>query len=340
MAFLLSRRRIFVTHYLVAFAGYTLNTLPGVRPFQHATIRNPQSTRFFHQSQRARSRIQKCTVPNLFFRQGDEGSASPPRRVPVKSGVINELKSPTITFPCDVTLDDDSFMKIRFMTHKDLEDVLPLCIEEFGTGPSTRLVDFPLLEPANISDWWDRLYFEPMINLSLRAKMNANLAQPNSNFADPVVLVLCRPEKNSKGEKVVGMVELSLQAPEANKNPPAYPIPLWFKEIYCQLTNQRTEGWVTNMLIDPKCRGLGYSKILMAATEGVAKSWGKDFIYLHADADIRSGRVAQKLYEGLGYEVVTDEDSQFAWMYGNGFNPTSSIRIVEGVALLFYRKQL
>jgi GNAT superfamily N-acetyltransferase len=32
------------------------------------------------------------------------------------------------------------------------------------------------------------------------------------------------------------------------------------------------QGWVTNLLIDPKYRGFGYSKILMAATEGIARS--------------------------------------------------------------------
>jgi hypothetical protein len=135
------------------------------------------------------------------------------------------------------------------------------------------------------------------------------------------------------------MVELSLQAPEPDKNPPTLPVPLQIKKLYCQVTGQRLQGWVTNVLVDPKYRGLGYSKMLMAATEGVARSWGRDYIYLHADADFKTGKVSQGLYNGLGYQVVQDDNTQMGWM-GNDFNPFSGIRMIEGVPLLCFAKRL
>jgi hypothetical protein len=58
---------------------------------------------------------------------------------------------------------------------------------------------------------------------------------------------------------------------------------------------------------------------------------------LHADADSKSGRVPQALYENLGYAVVTKKDPKFAWMPKSTL---SSIQMVDGIALLFYRKRL
>jgi ribosomal protein S18 acetylase RimI-like enzyme len=337
------RRRSLAAPFAVVAVGCTLHGLPGVRSFHQNTLHVVRSRSYgvSHSTQFSR---QQCTVSNLFFRAGDKDASPPPRRIPLQPGILDELKSPSVTFPFNVLFDDDSSLTIRFMIPEDLNDVIPLCIEEFGSGATAGLLDFPLLEPGRIPDWWDRIYFQPMIEMSLLAKMNANnRLQPKSNFNDPAVLVMCRQDNKDKalgGEKVIGLVELSLQAPEANKNPPPLPLPLWFKDLYCQLTNQRLEGWVTNLLIDPKCRGLGYSKIMMAATEGVATSWDRGFIYLHADADFQSGRVAQKLYEGLGYEVVTDDNPQYAWMNEGYNNPMASIRIIEGVALLCYSKKL
>jgi ribosomal protein S18 acetylase RimI-like enzyme len=257
---------------------------------------------------------------------------------------LKNLQSPTISIPFEVLFEEDpgqeDALTIRFMKPEDMKFVLPMCIAEFGSGPTARIADFPWQDLRKVSDWWDQLYFEPSIALALRVKMNANLHQPMHDFEDSALLVLCRRQsKEDPTEIVVGMVELSLQPPEVNRNPPSYPVPRWIKEEYCQLTGQTAQGWVTNLLIDPDYRGLGYSKILMAATEGIARAWGRDSIYLHADADIRGGRVPQALYEGLGYEVVTDDNPQYSWM-GDGFNPFSSIRMIEGVPLLCFCKRL
>ena len=111
-------------------------------------------------------------------------------------------------------------------------------------------------------------------------------------------------------------------------------------------------------MISDSSRGKGYSKILMAAAEGIAKHrWGCSSVWLHADADFRSGKVPQSLYEGIGYDLVIgstrkqnknkneiDEDpsAKFAWMgvSGKELERFSAIRMIDGVALLCYAKKL
>jgi hypothetical protein len=164
-------------------------------------------------------------------------------------------------------------------------------------------------------------------------------------------------------ERIVGMVELSLQPPNADRNPPALPLPKWIKsELASQTQIGSLQGWVTNLLIDTSCRGLGYSKILMAATEGIAKhSWDCKYIFLHADADVTSGKIPQSLYKNLGYDLVKGStlssdgngngnklqpklslEDEFAWAAAAGQNLErfAAIRMVDDVALLCFSKQL
>ncbi len=281
------------------------------------------------------------TSCHLFFRKTQTSSSQ--RRRNFDPDVFRDLQSAELSLPYDIVFDADTndfcqdTLSIRFMTPKDIQHIMPICIEEFGTGTRMNFFDFPFSNLSRVSDWWDRVVFEPSVTLSLLSKMIANLER-QATFQDPAILVLCRASVEK--EEVVGMVEISLQTPDANRNPPPFPVPLWIKVLYCRLTSNRLQGWVTNLLIDPRYRGLGYAKILMAATEGVAKSWRCNSIYLHADADYRSGKVAQALYKGLGYEVVTDEITEYNWMSGGSPNPFSSIRMIEGVPLLCFRKRL
>ena len=292
---------------------------------------------------------EESTRRHLFFRRTETTFAA--RRRPVNNETLERLQSRELVLPFFIEFEEDANgdffpaddrIYVRCMKIEDIQKVMPMCIEEFGQGPSMSLLDFPLNDLRKVSNWWDRVYFEPSVYLSLRSKINANL--PSGSAAkDPSVMVLCRQSETSNtGEDIIGMVEVSLQAPEADKNPPPFPFPLWYKEFYCRLTGSRLQGWVTNLLIDPRYRGNGYSKILMSATEGIAKSWGCHYIYLHADADYRSGKTAQALYKRLGYEVVTDRGPEYAWMMGDvtDSNPFSSIRIIEGVPLLCFYKRL
>jgi ribosomal protein S18 acetylase RimI-like enzyme len=351
----------------------------------------------YHQSFRSierRRTVVACSSIslNLFFRSKSEGKTkSSYRRRPLTSPTLDVLQSPNITLPLlvqfdnnDENNDDDDEntttneqLILRCMVPDDLRTLVPMCIEEFGAGPTLALNQIPWYDLTKIPVWWDRFYFERMISLALRAKMAPNQYSFSSSgttsnrkgmVEDPAMLVLCRRKRRQRktdqegyneeddsqkqqqqrnyqqsfddDERVVGMVELSLQPPEFDKNPPAFPIPRWIKEGYSDAKNLGPlQGWVTNLLIAPTCRGIGYSKILMRATEGIARGWGCKYIYLHADADIRSGRVPQRLYESLGYEVVSGGtgNDDFTWA---GLDRLSAIRMVDGAALLCYSKCL
>jgi ribosomal protein S18 acetylase RimI-like enzyme len=302
------------------------------RPIQ---VRTFSKSRTSYQSKR-----QSRSARNLFFRSGETPFTSR-RRGTLDPTILEELGSPTLSLPFEISISDDDdeerteeLLTIRHMEPEDLNQVIKLCIDEFGSGPTASLTDFPWNQPQEIPDWWDRVYFEQFIRLALFAKMSENSRSNEKMSKDPAILVLCRGKEKVE---VVGLVEISLQPPEADRNPPTYPRPLEMKRLYSQIIGVELEGWVTNLLVDRKRRGLGYSKLLMAATEGIARSWGRKYIYLHADADSKSGRVPQALYENLGYAVVTKKDPKFAWMPKSTL---SSIQMVDGVALLFYRKRL
>ena len=295
----------------------------------------------------------------LFFRSRDTSTRRlPQRKLYPPTWIIEQLQSPTLAVPfsfqmqhVDGQMDDTEFL-VRCMTVQDLDTIIPMCIAEFGSMPTATNPNGLPMQTAipswnRMNEWWDRIYFAPMLSVALRAKIHANNHVDESrkskdegwSFHDPTVLVLSRQGSLDSVPVIVGMVEISLQVPESNRNPPAFPIPLWFKRWYAGRVGLPLEGWITNLLIGNEYRGLGYSKILLAATEGIARSWNVTSIYLHADADIRSGRIPQRLYESLGYKVVVDDNPQYAWM-SDGYNFNSRIHMVDGAPLLFYCKRL
>lgn len=271
------------------------------------------------------------TVCNLFFRSGTIPPKSSKSRQ-IDPVILGQLESPTLRLPFEFAIprgadendENNEKLVIRHMELEDLDEVLKMCLDEFG----------PDKDPDSLSDWLDKIYFEPSISLALQAKMRENRISNEIMSKDPAILVLCRQDEKSK---VVGLVEISLQPADANANPPKFPQPLAIKNLYSKFKGVEIEGWVTNLLIAPDYRGLGYSKVLMAATEGIARSWNCNYIFLHADANIRSGKVSQSLYESMGYEVVSDSDPDYAWMPKN---TVSSVRMIDGVALLCFRKPL
>ena len=91
------------------------------------------------------------------------------------------------------------------MKVSDLSDeILPMCVKEFGTGPTasiSELLDAEIWEKANtgsLIDWWERLWLEPMVSLTLQTKIwlqesrsqSAN-GSGQSIFGDHTLLVLC-----------------------------------------------------------------------------------------------------------------------------------------------------
>lgn len=273
----------------------------------------------------------QLAVCNLFFRSGTAPPKSSEKRQ-IDSEIMEQLESPTLRLPFEFSIsqgiekEEGEKLVIRHMGLDDLDEVIKMCMDEFGPAVDK--------DPQSLPDWLDKIYFEPSIRLALQAKMMGNRLSKENISKDPAILVLCRQGDSSR---VVGLVEISLQPADANKNPPKFPQPFAIKCLYCKFRGVDIEGWVTNLLIDPEYRGIGYSKLLMAATEGIARSWNCNYIFLHADASIRSGKVSQSLYESMGYEVLTDSDPDYAWMPKNTF---SSVRMIDGVALLCFRKPL
>jgi GNAT superfamily N-acetyltransferase len=386
----------------------------------------------------------QCLVAcQLFFKATDEkgkGLQEDLRKKLVPPpGTLEALACANVTFPFTVPLlerqDDENYQKqqrvdkelasssfsrttasshssysltIRRMIVDDINSaILPMCVEEFGLGPTTSILDLGSSKTwrtqRTLANWWDRFTMEPMVSLALTTKIwlqerttkaTTNLASVNGSgssnrFSDPTLLVLClnehhAPQRRSVHDKtkhdtnakasatdaprttVIGMIEWSFQPPEASRNPPGFPpIPLWMKQLYCQLfpdglSDPTVQGWITNLLIHPDHRGYGYSKLLVSAVEGVARSFNTpnssiscQAIYLHADADIQGGRIPQALYEGMGYELIVEsrlrKQQQEQWgrattdsMSDDGFQMffDSRIHMVDGAPLLFYCKRL
>jgi GNAT superfamily N-acetyltransferase len=154
-------------------------------------------------------------------------------------------------------------------------------------------------------------------------------------------------------EQIVGIAELSWQPPDPTRNAPPFVLPYFVKEIISRFipnkggTNNIDEskapkGYVSNVLTWKNRRGLGYSRVLMAALEGIARRWGCDDIRLHVDADEVSGKIARGLYWSLGYEAVPDRGNNkvgnYDWMGPSMAN--QGLYLVEGVPLLYLRKSL
>jgi GNAT superfamily N-acetyltransferase len=222
---------------------------------------------------------------------------------------------------------------------RDLPSVVPMAVEEFGTGGPPLSIDevpWEKVTADNIQQYTDRILFGPLVSLALEMKI---LRQQKTGLR-PDYTILCLQEDGTDGE-IIGMVELSWQPPEAERNPPPVPLPFWAKLIWSRIRGlPNPDGWITNLLVSERHRGQGYSKVLMSAAEGLARSWGCTAIYLHVDADTVSGRVAQSLYRNLGYEPVMDDRAlqKYSWMGPE--LASMGLFVVDGVPLLFLKKTL
>ena len=273
---------------------------------------------------------------------------------------IDNLGKPTVLFPFTLTNTQgdgsEEVLTIRTLEKPDLQTVVPMCVKEFGTSGEMSPFPWRNLNRNTLQAWFDDLIFGPLVGMSFEMKILQRDKEPRNDF------VLCLERSNNQGSpsEVVGIVELSLQPLDPHRNPPPVPLPLWYKELYSQTNSvPAPNGWVTNLLIDESHRGKGYAKILMAAVEGLAKSWGCSSISLHVDSDRVSGKVPQKLYQKLGYQPVltsTNKDdatfdvvaakdennnNRMDWGWMGGSNPVQSgLYMVDGVLLLFMRKEL
>jgi GNAT superfamily N-acetyltransferase len=229
------------------------------------------------------------------------------------------------------------------LEYHDVTTVVPMCVSEFGTVPVYEnggcFFSWRNLNLRDVSDWFDSILFGPLVRLSLLLKISRRLQGYDNSLAhlSPDYAFLCLEVEN----QMAAIVELSIQPLDPERNPPPVPLPLVYKQAYSESKGlPPPNGWVCNLLVDQRFRGKGYSKILMTAVEGVAKQWGCTSISLHVDADTVTGRVAQRLYERLGYKPV-EVDSHtnlFAWMEPNVLK--TGLYMVDGVPLIFLQKKL
>lgn len=261
-------------------------------------------------------------------------------RLTVSDEVAQVLQSSSLQLPYVFQNIANETLTIRHLEKRDLKAVVPICVKEFGTSPKPRRFPWKDLSRKSIDKWLESVMFGPLVGMSLRMKVQRRQQGYDDTLPDilPDYNVLCI----TKGDAtIVGIVELSVQPLDPQRNPPPVPLPLFLKQAYCESRNMPPpDGWVSNLLIDNNSRGKGYSKALMMAVEGLAKKWGCTSISLHVDSDSVSGRIPQRLYERLGYEPVIDTsvDQKFDWMGPDILK--SGLYIVEGVPLLFLRKGL
>mmetsp|Transcript_18324 Transcript_18324/g.28293 ORF Transcript_18324/g.28293 Transcript_18324/m.28293 type:complete len:369 (+) Transcript_18324:72-1178(+) len=290
----------------------------------------------------------------LFFRKAEKPVIKR-RTWNVPEVAADELCAGESEFPCKIELEYDEgatiaskstkdmgrTLTLRNLEVEDLPAIMPMCIREFANGETAGIADFPLddLKLSSILDWFDKLMFEPVVGLAMRLKIQRRKQGEDPNdSAIPDDNILCLLQD----DQIVGIIELSRQPPDAERNPPPYPVPMFYKELICEAKDiPMPVAWVTNLLIDDNYRGLGYGKLLMFAVEGLARKWGLQSIYLHTVADSVSGVVPQSLYFGMGYKPVESSKSleQYSWMGPEHMN-INGLCIVEGVPLLFLKKDL
>mmetsp|Transcript_10693 Transcript_10693/g.16380 ORF Transcript_10693/g.16380 Transcript_10693/m.16380 type:complete len:312 (+) Transcript_10693:111-1046(+) len=284
---------------------------------------------------RRRTRNSPSTRCNLFFG----------KRTGIKQEEkYKELRDQMPEFPYSFN-NDGEMLTIRYLDVGDLESLIPIIVQEFGTSPSEAQISWQNITLKSFEAWLDSMLFPMSVRVSLLLKIERRKDGDSPAMPDvlPDYNILC--VETASGH-IAGIVELSRQPLDPNRNPGPIPMPMFVKKSYC--AGKRLpppNGWVTNLLIAENCRGRGYGKILMNVVEGIAKRWGCDAIALHVDSDPRSGRIAQKLYQRLGYRPVIqntasnrDHEAGYGWMGPS--NCVSGVYMVEGIPLLFMKKKL
>jgi len=256
---------------------------------------------------------------DLFFR----GSASETTRKYYRGEerILERLSENDVSLPYRI---NDSSIVLRLMEEDDIAPICKLCLDEY----SSSQFDFPQLQELHdkdkVIDWYDTWALKQLIDISLSLKLM-------NQKKDHAVVVACRSIDN----ELVGMVEVSRQIIDPARNPSPFPYPLMFKRVISMVSRTEMGGWIANLLVDPSERGRGLGKLLVAATEGIAREWSCESIHLHCDADTVAGRVSQSLYGSLGYLPLGSLESK-RWPS----DKTDSIFDVEGVPLLYLQKQL
>lgn len=239
-------------------------------------------------------------------------------------------------------------LRIKQLEKEKVSKAVSLCLKEYGSYPSPKAKNELDRQVQSIMDDFENYLFSFVVLLGLgqRVERRQKSEATPSLEQDHNVVCLYEVEQDSLSynngkETMIGMAEVSLQPPDPARTSPPFVLPTYVKNGLSKVGVWRvTKPYISNVLVTNEFRGKGYSKILMAACEGLAKSWGYNECYLHVDADPKSGGAAQNLYKSIGYSPVIDEtyNKDFAWLGIDVVN--RGLYIVDGVALLFLKKTL
>lgn len=319
MHFLLSKFLLILYFYPLQIHSFVVPKANGVLSFSRNRL-----NLFYDKTDTPELRNRINTIPSAPF--GECAQAS----------VINSLKA-NPNLPFDFQYSHSTNIRMRFIEKSDLNAAVQLCLREYGSYPvSKSFNDNPISiwVKGKMNDF-DNFLFSFVVLLGLgqrverREQSNIDASIPQDHN------VICISEIDSEGnERMFGMAEISLQIPDPSKTSPPFVVPPALKKV---LGYQKP--YISNVLITNEYRGKGYSKLLMAACEGIAIQWGFDEVYLHVDAST-SGTAAQNLYISNGYRPVVNEqyNQNFEWMGIESIN--RGLYIVDGVALLFLKKDL
>jgi len=298
--------------------------------------------------------------------EGEDDSGSDPLKVPYS---IDLTTSPThISVTNGNTENQASRLLIRHLEIEDIKPILPEIVREFGaiaTTTSSSSITTSSKLGDEIATWIENFLFSftVLVGLDQRVERRKKGYDINKNLPpdhNVICLVEVTPVTNENGnaettyytEQIVGIAELSWQPPNPTRNAPPFVLPYFVKTLISRFTpnsngekeadeSKLPKGYISNVLTWKTRRGLGYSRVLMAALEGIAVRWGCDDIRLHVDADEISGKVARALYWSIGYEAVPDKGNNklgYEWMGPSMAN--QGLYLVEGVPLLYLRKSL
>lgn len=294
--------------------------------------------------------------------EGEDDRGSDPLKVPYS---IDLTTSPThISVTNGNTENQASRLLIRHLEIEDIKPILPEIVREFGAIATSSSITTSSKLGDEIATWIENFLFSftVLVGLDQRVERRKKGYDINKNLPpdhNVICLVEVTPVTNDNGsaetsytEQIVGIAELSWQPPNPTRNAPPFVLPYFVKTLISRFTpnsngdseedeSKLPKGYISNVLTWKTRRGLGYSRVLMAALEGIAVRWGCDDIRLHVDADEISGKVARALYWSIGYEAVPDKGNNklgYEWMGPS--MASQGLYLVEGVPLLYLRKSL
>jgi GNAT superfamily N-acetyltransferase len=238
----------------------------------------------------------------------------------------------------------NSSIRIKQLEKEDVPTAVGLCLKEYGSYPSSTPKSNDPISTfiESKSEDFDNFLFSFVVLLGLGQRVERREKSDLDPSCPQDHNVICIYEVDADdNEKMVGMAEVSLQPPDPARTSPPFVVPTNLKKIFASAYGAPDpKPYISNVLVTNEYRGKGYSKVLMACCEGLAKQWDYNEVYLHVDADQRSGKPAQCLYRSLDYMPVINENynKNFSWMGIDSVN--RGLYIVDGVALLFLKKTL